>query len=171
MVTTFLAAQTIFTVFAPLYVVGIGVPVESLAIYYPAYGLIMMVSQIFSGRVSDRVGRGNATRIGCVIAAAGLSIAAFGGGLATFTVGAATYAIAGSLVIPTMSAMAMDRAPAGRLGSAMATYSIGYQFATGASSLAWGAIIASAGFAAALLSAIGFQFVTFLLTLKYARNS
>lgn len=171
MVTTFLAAQTIFTVFPPLYVVGIGVGVETLAVYYPIYGLTMVLSQIFSGRLSDRIGRGNATRLGCTIAAVGLATAAFGDGLFTFSLGAAAYAVAVAMVIPTMSAMAIDRAPEARLGSAMATYSIGYQFATGASSLAWGALIALADFKAAFVAAIAFQAITFLLSLKFSRHS
>lgn len=171
MITTFLAGQTLFTVFPPLYVFSIGASVESLAIYYPAYGIVMVLSQLVAGRVSDRVGRGGATRIGCSLAIAGLATAALGDQMWTFTVGAVGYAVAVSIVVPTMSAMAIDRAPATRLGAAMATYSIGYQMAIGVSSLAWGAILSIAGFPWAFITAIALQLVTIAASVRYAARS
>ena len=170
MITTFLAGQTLFTVFPPLYVIAIGASLESLAIYYPVYGAVMVLSQSIAGRVSDRVGRGWATRIGCSIAITGLVTAGIGGQIWIFTVGAVAYAVAVSIVVPTMSAMAIDRAPASRLGAAMATYSIGYQLATGASSLAWGGILSVAGFEMAFATAIGLQVVTIGLSARYTRR-
>lgn len=45
----------------------------------------------------------------------------------------------------------------------MATYSIGYQFATGTSSILWGAIITTLGFAWLFVAAAGFQLLTIAL--------
>jgi MFS family permease len=146
LLTLFLGPQALFTVFPPVYALTVGAPIESLALYYPAYGGILFLSQLTAGRVSDILGRGTTIRIGCGIAVIGLAVAAVGGGMPTFIGGAAAFAIAVSLVTPTTSALAMDRAPAHRLGSAMATYSVGFQLATGASSLLWGGAIAAGGF-------------------------
>jgi MFS family permease len=169
MVTTFMSAQALFVVFPPVYAVHVGADLESLVLYYPAYGLVMVLSQVLAGRLSDRLGRGPTIRIGCAFAVAGLAIAALGLGMLGLAVGAGAYAIAVSIVSPTLSAVTMDRAPQDRLGSAMATYSVGYMLATGASSLAWGAIVATMGFGAAFLVGIGLQALTVGISLRSLR--
>ena len=68
-----------------------------------------------------------------------------------------------SLVNPTISALVIERAPRHRLGSAMATYSIGYQFSTGTSSILWGAIITNFGFTWLFVVAAGLQVLTIVL--------
>jgi MFS family permease len=170
MITTFMAAHAIFTVFPPVYAIAVGAPIASLVLYYPAYGIVMTASQLLAGRASDRLGRGFAIRIGCAVAIVGLAMAGLGDSMATFTAGAAAYAVGVSLVSPTMSAMTIDRAPANRLGSAMATYSVGYQLATGGSSLVWGVLIAAAGFSGAFVAAIGLQLVTIAASVRFARR-
>ena len=81
-----------------------------------------------------------------------------------FAVGSFIYALGQSFVNPTISALVMERAPRHRLGSAMATYSIGFQFATGTSSVLWGAIITGLGFTWLFVVAAGFQVLAALLS-------
>lgn len=170
MVTTFMSAQALFVVFPPVFAAEVGAPVESLVLYYPVYGLVMVISQLIVGRLSDQLGRGRTIRIGCVIAMGGLTVAALGSGMTGLVVGAGAYAVAVSLVSPTLSAVTMDRAPEHRLGSAMATYSVGYQLATGASSLAWGGIVAGLGFGAAFGVGVALQVATVAISLRYVRS-
>ncbi len=169
MVTTFMAAHALFTIFPPVYAISVGAPIESLALYYPTYGLIMLLSQLFAGKASDRLGRGTTIRIGCGIGMVGLVVVTLGAGIPALFVGGGFYAVGVALVAPTMSAMTIDRAPQGRVGSAMATYSVGYTLATGGSSLIWGAVIAAIGFDRAFLFAMGLLLVTFTASLRYAR--
>lgn len=167
MITMFMSAQAVFTVFAPVYVLTVGAPIETLVIYYPIYGITLTLSQLIVGRISDRIGRGRSIRIGCAAGIVGIAIAAIGGGIATLAVGAAAYAVGVSLVSPTLSAITMDKAPADRLGAAMATYSLGYQAATGGSSLIWGALIATTGFAGVFLAALALQFATVVASIRW----
>jgi predicted MFS family arabinose efflux permease len=167
MTATFLAADTLFTVFPPVYVALTGDPVEALAVYYPAYGLVMAAGHFGVGWVSDRLGRGLTIRIGCVLGAVGLVVAVAGEDIIIFGAGAATYAIGASLASPALSALSIDRAPVHRLGSAMATYSIGYQLAIGGSSLIWGPLITAAGFDAALATAMLLVLLTMVASYRY----
>jgi predicted MFS family arabinose efflux permease len=64
----------------------------------------------------------------------------------------------------------MERAPKDRLGSAMATYTMGYQVATGLSSLLWGALITSLGFASVFATASLLQLLTIVSTAVVFRS-
>jgi MFS family permease len=171
MLATFMSGQALFNVFAPVYAISIGEPVESLVLYYPVYGAVLTLSQLSAGRISDRVGRALAVRVGSGIAIVALLVAGLGGGMATLTLGAGLYAVGVALVSSATSALTIDRAPQGRLGSAMATYSLGYQIAAGAGSLLWGAIIAVSGFLPAFLGAIAMQVLTVAATFRYGRQN
>ena len=164
MVATFMAGHSLFLVFPPVYLAASGLDAGVLAPYYFAYGLVMTVTQLLVGRLSDRLGRAFAIRLGCAIAVAGFAAALVLPGFSALFVASLAYATAVSLVSPTLSALTMDRAPSGRLGAAMATYSLGYQLATGASGIVWGAIIAAVGFPWPFVFAIALQLVTVGIT-------
>lgn len=166
MLTMFMSGAALFMVFPPVYAVAIGAPLETLVLYYPVFGLCQALSQFVTGRVADRLGSGPAIRIGCVLGIFGLAIALLGNGMLTLGAGAAIFAIGVSFVAPATSAMTIDRAPPERIGSAMALYSLGFQLATGASSLAWGAIIVTGGFFWAFAAAIGLQVLTLAVSLR-----
>jgi MFS family permease len=170
LLTTFLSAQTLFTVFPPVYATAVGADLSSLALYYPAYGVVLVVGQTTIGRLSDRLGRGRSIRIGCSIAAVALAIGLLGGSMLTLGIAACLYGVGAALVTPSLSAATMDRAPSDRLGSAMATYSIGYQLATGASSLLWGFVLAAGGFAWAFAIAIVMQGIAWTASIPWARG-
>jgi MFS family permease len=172
MVATFMAGHSLFLVFPPVYLAASGLDAGVLAPYYLAYGLVMTVTQLLVGRVSDRLGRAFAIRLGCAVAIAGFASALVLPGFLALLVASLAYATAVSLVSPTLSALTMDRAPAGRLGAAMATYSLGYQLATGASGIIWGAVIAVVGFPWPFVLALALQLVTIGITfLNFDRPS
>jgi MFS family permease len=170
MLTCFQTTQAFFTVFPPIYVLATGQPIEVLVVYYPAVGLLWAGSQLVSGRVSDRLGRGRTIRLACAIAVAGLAVPVVFEGLIPFAVAAFGYTIGFALVSPALSALAIDRAPTERLGSAMATYSMGHGLAATISSITWGALIATQGFAVAFAAGIVLQLVTIGLSYRFARN-
>jgi MFS family permease len=167
MVTTFMAGHSVFLVFPPVYLSTINVPVDILAVYYPVYGLAMTVSQLLVGRASDRLGRATSVQLGCGLAIAGFSIAFVLHDLPGLVLASIAYATAMALVSPTLSALTIDRAPRGRLGAAMATYSLGYQLATGASSIVWGVVIAAVGFPWPFALAILLQVVTIAFSVRF----
>ena len=161
------SSWSIFTVFPPVYAQHVGAPVEVLIIYFPIFGLAQTISQPFFGRFADRMGRMRSIIVGSVLGLAGLLVVLVPVSIlppmVTFSIGAFLYALSQSLVNPTISALVMERAPKHRMGSAMATYSIGYQFATGISSIAWGAIITGFGFTWMFVVAAGMQVLTMVL--------
>ena len=164
LLTAVMSANSLFLVFPPVYALAVGAPLDVLAIYYPVYGLVLTVSQLLVGRVSDRLGRVTTIRIGAVVAIAGLGVAVVGEGMLVFAVAGATYGIAVAISSPAISALTIDLAPPNRLGAAVATYTVGYQLATGLSGVLWGVIIATLGFPWPFAAAIGLQFVALALT-------
>jgi MFS family permease len=162
------SSWSIFTVFPSVYLLRLGEPLEVLVWYLPVFGLAQAISQPVFGRVADRLGRMQSMILGSTMGFTGLLACVIPASVAppmlVFAVGSFIYALGQSFVNPTISALVMERAPRHRLGSAMATYSIGYQFATGTSSVLWGAIITGFGFTWLFLVAAGFQVLTALLS-------
>jgi MFS family permease len=170
MIAAFMLPQALFAVFAPVYALEVGAPLEWLAVYYPFFGLVLFLSQVVAGRASDRYGRHTAILAGCTVAAGGILVALVGGTFLTFAAGAAAYALGVALVSPTMSALTIDRAPPHRLGAAMATYSVGYQLSSGVGSLIWGAVLGVAGFGVAFGIAIASQLGTMVLSMRWTEE-
>lgn len=157
MVTTMLvmSGQTLFIAFAPVYARSIGAPLEDLRPFYPVLGLLHVAVLLAFGRLSDRIGRRRTVTYAIALGVIGLVIAALPFGLLTFTIGGACYAAASALATPATTAAAMDAAPPTRLGGAMASFSIGYQLASGLGGFAWGIAIAAFGYPTPFLIAIG----------------
>ena len=155
--STFMAGQALFLAFAPVYARSIGAPDAVLALYFPVYGVVLVLGQLLTGRFSDRFGRRATIVGGCVLGSVGLVIAAAAPGWTVFAVGAATFASAAAIVNPAAAAATIDRAPEGRTGVAMATFSIGYQVAFGLGGALWGVIIATVGYPAPFLVALLLQ--------------
>jgi MFS family permease len=157
------SAYAIFSIFPPVYALEVGVPVEVLVAYFPIFGFAQAISSPLFGRLGDRVGRRTSMVIGCTVAGVGLLIATIPSFI-TFTIAAFVFSMSQSLVNSTISALTMERAPKHRLGSAMATYTMGFQIATGLSSLLWGALITSVGFGAVFLVGAAFQVLSVVLS-------
>ena len=164
MVTATMALDPLFLVFAPVYVALIGAPVEILAVYYPAYGLVMVVSQLIAGRASDRFGRIRAVRFGAVVGIAGFAIAIATGGIAGLFAASFGYAVALALTSPTLSALTIDQAPPGRIGVALATYTTGYQVGKGGGGILWGVVIGLVGLPWPFVFGLGLHVLTIALS-------
>jgi MFS family permease len=168
MTGAFMAADTLFSVFPPVFVATVGEGIGALAAYYPAYGFASAISLLVVGRISDRVGRGTAIRIGGGFAVGGLTVAILADSLVVFGLGAAIYAIGASFASAALGALSIDQAPPHRLGSAMATYSIGFQLAIGASAVVWGPLITTLGFDVALGGALLLVLLVAAASYRYA---
>jgi MFS family permease len=142
------SAYSIFANFAPVYAQELGVPAEALIAYFPIFGLSQAASQPLAGKFADVLGRLRSMVVGSLVAAAGMFVAVLPGvpSFASFTAASVIFGLSQSLINPTIIALIIERAPRSRLGSAMATYSIGYQFAIATSSLIWGSLIIYVGF-------------------------
>jgi MFS family permease len=166
----FMASQSLFMLFAPVYARASGFPVEQLAVFYPLYSGLLIVGQLFTGRLSDRIGRTRTIAIGTVIGCIGMSVAMLPGQLLTFAIGGSLVAFGSTFITPSFAAAAMDRAPAHRLGVSMATFSMGFQLAAGLGGALWGLVIGTVGYPWPFVIAALFQVAGLGLALRYFRT-
>jgi MFS family permease len=150
-----MSTNCLFFIFPPVWAREQGIPLEALALYYPALGFAMVGARIVIGPRLDRVARGWPVILGATLGAFALVVAVVADDVAVLTVGGVLYATAASLTSPVHLALAMDRAAPGRIGAAMATYSLGYQLGLGIGSAAYGVVISLAGFPTPFIIGIG----------------
>ncbi len=150
-----MSTTCLFFIFPPVWARDHGIPIDSLALYYPALGIAMVGSRVVIGPRLDRVARGRPVILGALLGALGLVVAIAARDVAMLTVGGVLSATATSLTSPVHLALAMDRATPGRIGAAMATYSLGYQLGLGIGSAVYGVVITIAGFPAPFVIGIG----------------
>jgi MFS family permease len=163
------AVISLFVVYPPIFAAQHGIPLSSLIVYYPIYGVAFVASRVVAGRVVDRVPRASVMIGGAALAGISLLIAAPAATVAMLTVAGVLYAIASGATAPATTALVMDRAPAGRVGAAMATYTLGFQFGSGLGAAVWGLLIDSSGFVIPFLIGAALQFA--LVALVLARRA
>ena len=169
-VILFMSSSPLFVIYPPILATQNGIPLTELAVYYPVYGLSMVGSRILVSKVIDRL-----PRLGVIIGGGLLGIAALWGSIQAtsilaLTIAGALNAGAVGVVVPALTAAVIDLAPAGRIGSAMGTYSIGYQFAGGFGAAVWGFVIENSGFIVAYWAAIGVELILLLVAVAFRRQ-
>jgi predicted MFS family arabinose efflux permease len=166
----FTSVQALFLIYPPLFALDKGIPIEQLTLYYPVVGVTLAVSRGVLARLSDRVGRGPVLIGGAIMAIAGLVVGAFANDVLTLTIAGMLWALAASVASPTAMALAIDRAEPGRMGAAMATYSLGFQLGLGVGAAVWGLLISRIGFSQTFLVATVAE-IALVGLLLYARKS
>jgi MFS family permease len=159
----FTSVVSLFIVYPPVLAAEHGIPIADLAIYYPVYGLTLVVVRAITGRVIDRLPRSLLIGGGAVVAIVALVIASVATSVPVLCLAGALYAAAAGFSSPAMMAVVIDRTPQERLGSAMATYTLGFQFGSGIGAALWGFVIARSGFAPAFLVGAGIQVALLVL--------
>jgi MFS family permease len=153
----FTSVQALFLTFPPLFALANGIDVQALALYYPVVGGMLVIARAVLARLSDRVGRGPVLVGSTIVASAGLVVASFATDVLMLTIAGMLWALAASVSSPTSMALAMDRSEQGRMGAAMATYSLGFQMGLGVGAAVFGFVIEVAGFPAPFLLALLFE--------------
>ena len=143
--------QPASAIFIPLYAVNRGIAVESLPYYYLSYGLAGIGARGVLGRLSDSVGRPWAITSGITASAAALVLTSQAQNIAWLAMGGMLFGLGTAASGPAIMALAIDKAPQERLGSAMATYSMAFQLAQGAGGLVGGLLIDGLGYQAMYL--------------------
>jgi MFS family permease len=149
--------------FVPLYAVSLGV--ENVSVYYIASGVTSILARIVIGPHMDRGSRGHWILAG--YATLLLSFVAFilAGSIEGFVAAGVLSAIGLAMSQPALMAFAMDRAVAGRMGKAMATYSMFYRVGEGVGSPVAGVLIVAFGYGGMYLGAIALASLGLVLTL------
>jgi MFS family permease len=164
------AVQPLFLAFAPVYALTMGVPLELMPIYFLTYGAMLVATRLILGRRADRLHRLTLLRSGVAISVTALVVVSTMPGITGLLAGGALFAVATTLVSPTTMALTMDLAPPGRIGSAMATYSLGFPLATGGSAAVWGVIITQAGYPTPFLVGAVLHATLLVLLLLFGRR-
>jgi predicted MFS family arabinose efflux permease len=160
----FTSASSLFLVYPPLLAPERGIPLSDLTIYYPAYGLVLVLVRLASSRLLTGVAPSRAIAAGGVLAVAALLLAAVAHSLLVLTGSAMLFALGYGFTTPAAQASVMERSPSDRLGSAMATYTIGFQAGIGLGAAFWGILIGPAGYAGTFLIGAAIQVALIGLT-------
>jgi MFS family permease len=148
----FTSVSSLFVAYPPLLAHDRGIPVADLALYYPAYGIVLVVARLFTRRLEGVV-PSRLIAAAAVIAALSAVLGAFADSLASLTVAAMIFAIGNGIAPPAAQASVMENAPRDRLGGAMGTYTLGFQVGTGLGAAVWGGLVGPVGFTGAFLIA------------------
>jgi MFS family permease len=149
--------------FVPLHAKGIGI--ENISWYFVASGATSVLARLLLGRTADRASRGTWIAAGYVVLIGAFFVFTLAQRLEVFIAAAILNAIGQSLVQPSLLAFAMDRAESGRMGKAMATYSMFYRVGEGTGAPIAGALIVAFGYAGMYVGAMFFAALGLVLTL------
>lgn len=99
-----------------------GLPLRQIGWIVGTYGVVWGCAQIFTGRLSDRIGRQPPNVWGMWICAGGVALMALAHGLAAWTIAAAVTGAGMALLYPNLSAAVADLAAPAWRGSAIGIY-------------------------------------------------
>lgn len=136
--------QPVTFAFVPLHAKAMGV--DNISLYFVAAGSTSILARVLLGRLVDRGNRGAwmAAGYGAMIAAFAVFIMA--DRIELFIAAGVLNSVSHSLAHPALSAFAMDRAAPGRMGKAMATFSMSYRVGEGLGAPLAGALIVAFGY-------------------------
>ena len=140
--------------FVPLHAFDVGV--DNIGLYFLAAGATSILVRVLLGRFTDRGSRGIWIAVGYCGLIAGLAVFPLAGGIEVFIVAGILTSLGHSLAQPALMALAMDRAAPGRLGKAMATYSMSYRVGEGLGAPLAGALIVAFGYTGMYFGAMVF---------------
>lgn len=116
----------------PVYLTQKGLSLTQAGSVIGVYGLTWGVSQLFTGRLSDRFGRHRPNVGGMVLCGTGVGLMLMGEGVAWWSFSAAATGLGMALLYPNLSAAVADLAPPSWRGSAIGVYrfwrDLGYAF-------------------------------------------
>ena len=109
-------------VMLPVFLVSRGATLPEVGWIVGVYGLVWGVSQLFTGRLSDRVGRFWPNVTGMWICGAGVALVLLGEGLVWWSLSAGVAGLGMGLLYPNLSAAVADITPPAWRGSAIGIY-------------------------------------------------
>jgi MFS family permease len=109
-------------VILPVFLVGQGASLTEMGWIVGVYGLVWGVAQLFTGRLSDRVGRFWPNVLGMWICGAGVALVVLGSGVLWWSFAAAVAGFGMALLYPNLGASVADLTPPAWRGSAIGIY-------------------------------------------------
>jgi MFS family permease len=145
----------------PVFLYQKGVSLPSIGWIVGVYGLVWGGSQLFTGRLSDHVGRHWPNVLGMWICGAGVAMVVLADGLALWLVSAGVTGFGMALLYPNLSAAVADISPPNWRGSAIGIYRFWRDLGYGIGALGLGM---AAHFAGAMDAAFWFVAVSMFLS-------
>ncbi|HEX2174234.1 MAG TPA: MFS transporter [Dehalococcoidia bacterium] len=127
--------------------------VGNAGLYFTVYSGVVLVVRVFSGRASDRLGRGIVIVPGLALLSLALLILVLMPTDLGFWASALVFGLGFGAASPALSALAVEVVPPSERGSAIATYTAGFEFGIGFGAIALGSLIESIGFVGTFLIA------------------
>jgi len=154
--------QPVTFAFVPVHAKAVGV--ENISLYFVATGVTSILARVLLGRIVDRGNRGVWMAAGYSAMMAAFAIFIMADRIEMFMAAGFLNAIGHSLGQPALSAFAMDRAAPGRMGKAMATFSMAYRVGEGVGAPLAGALIVAFGYPAMYVGAMTYAALGLALT-------
>lgn len=151
-------------VFVPVHARAIGV--DNIAVYFIVSGAMSILVRVLFGRFFDQGSRGL-----WILAGYGLMIVSFpvfilADSIALFVLAGVLNTLGHVVGHPALTAFVMDRAEPGRMGRAMATFSMAYRVGEGLGAPMAGVLILAFGYSGMYAGAMAFAVLGVLLTLR-----
>jgi MFS family permease len=150
---------------------GVALQVPNFNLFFTVLAVAMVVARVGSGYISDRYGRQVVILPGLLLAVLGPALLALGLGGVSFFLAGALFGLGFGTAQPALMALAVDRAPPERRGTATSTVLLAMDLGAGLGAIAFGHLAGATGFptlygvAAAILLA-----ATLLYALGLARG-
>jgi MFS family permease len=154
--------QPVTFAFVPLHANALGI--QNISLYFVTRGATGILTRILVGPFVDRVGRGIWIAAGYCAMIASFAIFIMAASIEMFIVAGFLYSVGSSLGQPALNAFAMDLAAPGRMGKAMATFSMAYRVGEGLGAPLAGALIVAFGYTGMYAGAMTFAAVGLVLT-------
>jgi MFS family permease len=131
--------------FFPVYLYEHGSSLTSIGWVVGLYGFVWGMSQVLTGRLSDRIGRKRPIVVGMWLCGAGVALVLLGDGESWWSLAAAVMGLGMALLYPTLSAAVSDIAHPNWRGSAIGIYRFWRDLGYGIGALLLGAVAALFG--------------------------
>lgn len=154
--------QPVTFAFVPLHAQAVGV--HNISLYYVTTGATGILARIVLGRFVDRVKRGVWIAAGYSAMLSAFAVLIIADRIEVFVIAGFLVAIGHSLAQPSLNAFAMDLAAPGRMGKAMATFSMAYRVGEGLGAPLAGTLIVVFGYPGMYAGAMAFALAGLVLT-------
>jgi MFS family permease len=149
-----IAAQTLYVVYPPIFAAQYGIPISDLTLYYPVYGAALIIARLAARRATDRLPRVHVLAFGITLGIVSLGLAALADSMLGLLLGACLFGIGSSATTSVATAIAIDQAAPHRRGAVMATFSLAYPLGLGLGGAVWGVMIDNWGFPSPFVAAL-----------------
>ncbi len=127
-----------FNSFVPLYALKLGL--SGARTVFLANSLVILSLRIFGGRIPDRIGPLQASRLALIFSPAGLAVMGFWADVPGLYVGAVLLAVGQAFAFPALMTIAVNNAPASERGSVMGTFTAFFDLSFGGGAIILGTV-------------------------------